>query len=187
MKHLYLSFLLLSSLAVSAQVEKGRYLVGGSVDISQLMQGETRNFNLSLTPQFGVFVVKGFAIGGRYSFGVASRRVFNEKEQQYMPSTVFTTAVGPELSYYPGKRALKGAISAYGNYTVYTRLYNGDVNNKNGFAVGGFLGMAYFFNENVMLKSGMYINTSGYEGDFPATRIGFSVGLAAVLNKKNKE
>lgn len=170
-----------------SQVEKGRYLIGGSVDISHLTQGETRNFNMALSPQFGVFVVKGFAIGGRYLFGVASRRVFNEKKQQYMPLTVFTTAVGPELSYYPGKKALKGAISAYGNYTVYTRLYNGDVNNKNGFAVGGFLGMAYFFNEHVMLRSGMYVNASGYEGDFPATRIGFSVGLAAVLDKKSKE
>lgn len=187
MKPITLLLLFFSFLAVSAQVDKGRYLIGGSVDISHLTQGEARNFNLSLSPQFGVFVVKGFAVGGRYSFGVASRRIFNEKKQQYMPLTVFTTAVGPELSYYPGKKALKGAISAYGNYTVYTRLYNGDVTNKNGFAAGGFAGMAYFFNNHIMLRSGMYINVSGYEGDFPATRIGFSIGLAAVLDKKNKE
>lgn len=187
MKSFFLLLLLFLSSAATAQVEKGRYLIGGSVDISHLTQGETRNFNLSLSPRFGVFVVKGFVVGGRYSFGVDSRRVYNKKEERYMPSTVFTTAIGPEISYFLGKKALKGLASVYGNYTVYTRLYDGDVTNKNGFAVGGFLGMAYFFNEHVMLKSGMYINASGYKGDFPATRIGFSVGLAAVLDKKNKE
>jgi hypothetical protein len=187
MKALITSLFVLLFFVGFSQVEKGHYLIGGSVDISHLTQGETRNFNLSLSPRFGVFAVKGFAVGGRYSFGVDSRRIYNKKEEKYMPSTVFTTSIGPELSYFLGKKALKGLASVYGNYTVYTRLYDGDVTNKNGFAVGGFLGMAYFFNEHVMLKSGMYINTSGYKGDFPATRIGFSVGLAVVLDKKNKE
>ncbi|MCW5908141.1 MAG: hypothetical protein KIS94_09800 [Chitinophagales bacterium] len=188
MKFGFTFLLFITMLAAHAQVGKGRYLIGGSVDISHLTQGtETRNFDMSISPRFGVFVVKGFAVGGRYSFGVASRRVFKQKENRYLPATTFTTAIGPELSYFIGKKPLKGLVSVYGAYTVYTRLFDGDVQNRNGFAGSGFLGMAYFFNPYVMLKSGMYVNIAGYEGEFPSTRIGFSVGVAAVLDKKKKE
>lgn len=182
----FLSFF--TMLTAYAQVEKGKYLIGGSVNISHLTQGETtRNFDMSLSPRFGIFVVNGFAIGGRYSFGVASRKVFKQKENRYLPATTFTTAIGPELSYFIGKKPLKGLVSVYGAYTVYTRLFDGDVQNRNGFAGSGFLGMVYFFNPYVMLKSGMYVNIAGYEGEFPSTRIGFSVGIAVVLDKKKKE
>jgi hypothetical protein len=187
MKKLLSTFFLLISIATFAQVEKGKYLIGGSVDISQLMQGEARNFNMSISPAFGVFVIKGLGIGGRYSFGVASRRVYNKKKEKYMPSTSFTTAIGPKVSYYIGKKAFKGLVSAYANYVVYTQLYNGNVTNLNGFSAGGFVGMAYFFNEHVAMESGMYLNGSGYKGEFPATRIGFSVGLAVVLDKKKQD
>lgn len=169
------------------QVEKGRYLIGGAVDISYTIQDEQRNFNMAIAPAMGVFVVKGLAIGGRYSFGVASRRTYNTSKEKYMPATTFTTGIGPKVSYYIGKKPLKGLVSANAGYSVYTRLYDGDVQNKNGFTAGGFLGMAYFFNQNLSLETGMYINASGYEGDFPTTRFGFSIGLAAFLDKKKQE
>ena len=57
-----------------AQTEKNRYLVGGSSDISEMVQGTSSSFNLSLSPSFGVFVVKNFAIGGLLSFGISNVR-----------------------------------------------------------------------------------------------------------------
>lgn len=187
MKALAVLSLLLCMFTGFSQVEKGRYLIGGAVDISYTIQEEQRNFNMTIAPAFGVFVVKGLAIGGRYAFGVGSRRIYNNKEERYMPATTFTTAIGPRISYYIGKKPLKGLVSAHGSYTVYTRLYDGDVDNRNGFQTGGFLGMAYFFNPNLSLETGAYINASGYTGDFPTTRFGFSIGLAALLDKKKKE
>src|SRR5690349_18994386 len=108
--------IILFSLGLKAQVERGRYLLGGNVDISSSYQGKNSGFNMSLTPSFGTFVVKGLAIGARYSFGISSARTFSESKNEYTSVTSFTSGIGPLVRYYIGKKPLKGLISANVNY-----------------------------------------------------------------------
>ena len=144
-------------------------------------------FNLSFTPSFGIFVVKGFAIGGRYSFGITSAKTFDNNKQEYVSVTTFTSGIGPLVRYYIGKKQLKGLISANVNYLTSTTLRKNNVTGTHGFSTTGFLGMAHFFNEHLSLECGLYISAASFVKQLPLTRVGFSVGLFAFLNKKKKE
>ena len=177
----------LFSTSVNAQVEKGRYLIGGNVDISSSYQGKNSGFNMSLTPSFGVFVVKGFAIGGRYSFGISSSKTYDRVKDEYTSVTTFTSGIGPLVRYYIGKKPLKGLISANVNYLTSTTLRKTSVSGTNGFSATGLVGFGYFFNPHISLDCGLYVSGQGFEKQLPVTRIGFSVGLFAFLDKKKKE
>lgn len=174
---------LVFGLYVSAQTDKGRYLVGGSADISDEFNAGTTNFNFSVGPAFAVFVVKGFAIGGQYSITLA-----DENEPGPTPS-IFSvqTFVGPYLKYYLGKKQLKGFASFTGGYSSYTALGGGSVISLNGFALTGKLGMAYFFNNYISLETAGYITAQGYQTLYPATRVGLSIGFFTFLDKKKQE
>lgn len=186
---LFLGIILINCLAhtAEAQVEKGRYTIGGNIDISGTRTGIERTFRMTVAPQFGVFVVKGFAVGARYSFGVAGSRTYNEDKKEFEVSTTYTTNIGPRLKYYYGKKQMKGYIMGHGGYSVATRVRKGNVFNRNGFTFGASLGMAYFVNNNIAIESGLYFDTSGYEKTLPTTRIGFSVGIFTFLDNKKKE
>ena len=182
-----LFFILLFSAGLQAQVERGRFLVGGSADISSSYQGKNSGFNLSLNPSFGVFVVKGFAIGGRYSFGVTSSRTFDNSKKEFVTTTTFSSGIGPLLRYYFGKKQLKGLVSANVNYLTSVTLRKNNVSGTTGYSALGLLGMAYFFNPHLSLETGLYISGTGFIKQLPVTRIGISVGLFAFLDKKKKE
>ena len=178
---------------LAAQTDKGKYLIGGNADLSEALLNTTSTFNLALSPSFGVFAAKNFAIGGIYSFGVNSVRSRNSNGS-YTTSTVFQPLVGPFLKYYIGKKQLKGVVSVNAGYTVYTRLRSTSnsnsgtsITNYDGFAVGWLAGMAYFFNPHVSLETGLYLNAAGYKGYLPTSRFGFSLGLYVFLDKKKQE
>ena len=184
---LYIFILLLTATACFAQVERGRYTVGGNVDISMSLQGDVRRFNMSINPAFGVFVVKGFAVGGRYQFGVGSVREFNTRDNEYQSVVTFSTAIGPQLKYYYGKKSLKGLVSANVLYLTSTTLRKSRVNGTQGMSANGLLGIAHFFNNNVALESGLYVTLQAVDKQLPITRFGFSMGLFVFLDKKKKE
>ncbi len=187
MKQSLAAIFLFSTFFCVAQTEKGKYVVGGAADISVMNHSGITNFSMDISPSFGIFVVNNFTVGARYSFGIRTNKSFDKSKDEYVTTTTFTTAIGPKLSYYIGKKQLKGLVSANAGYTVYTQMRKGNLVNKNGFMAGGFLGMAYFFNPHVALETGVYTNASGYKGDFPTLRIGFSVGFSVLLDKKKKE
>lgn len=185
-KALPLLFLFLTNF-LSAQTEKGKQLIGGSADVSMSFQGTTSTFFMSFNPTFAIFAVNNFAIGGRYSFGINSRRAYDETHKEYRSITTFTTAIGPLAKFYFGKKQMKGFISANGSYLVSTTLRKGNVSNSNGFAAGGGIGMAYFFNEHIGLETAFYVQASGYKGVLPTTRGGISIGIFALLDKKKRD
>jgi hypothetical protein len=172
---------------LSAQVEKGRYFVGGSVDISAAYTGKNSSFNMSLTPQFAAFVVKGLAIGGRYSFGISSARNFDNAKQEYVSVTTFSSGIGPLIKYYPGKKPLKGLISVNANYLTSTTLRKNNVSGTAGFNFTGLVGIAYFLNNHLGIESGIYYTATSFAKQLTTTRIGFSVGIFAFLNNKKPE
>jgi hypothetical protein len=192
MKPVLIMLSLLLSMCAFAQVEKGRFLVGGSADISQANQSapgghKISSFNLSIAPSFGAFVVKGFALGGRYAFGVGSNKSFSNSKKEYVTVTTFSSSIGPFARYYIGKKPLKGLISGSVNYLTSVTLNSGSVSGTDGFNATGLLGMAYFFNPHISLETGLYISGSSFKKQYPVTRIGLSVGFFAFLDKKKKE
>lgn len=184
------AYILLLSLLISvchAQTEKGRYIVGGNVDISGSIQGDVTRFNMAIAPSFGVFVVKGFAIGGRYSFGVSSVRQFDVDENEYRSTVTFSTAIGPLVKGYFGPKRLKGFATANIQYLTSTTMRKSRISGTQGFSTMGTVGIAHFFNKNVVLESGLYVSLQSVVKQLPITRIGFSVGLFVILDKKKKE
>jgi hypothetical protein len=177
-----------------AQTEKGMYSIGGSTNISEAIQSTTNTFSLALSPSFGVFVIRNFAVGGTYSFSVGSTRTLNTSNDVHTTTTSFTTLVGPFLKYYIGKKTMKPFVSANGGYSVYTSIRStsssgsiASLTNYDGAQWGGSAGIAYFFNPHVSLESALYITTSAYQTQIPTTRFGFSLGLYAFLDKKKTE
>ena len=181
-------------IAAHAQTEKGKLIVGGSVNISESVQSTTHTFNLALQPTFGAFVINNLAIGGTYSFSVGSTRTLNATTDVHSTTTTINTLVGPLVKYYFGNKPMKPFISANAGYSVYTQLRSNSspgssaaITNYDGGQFGGSAGIAYFFNQHIALESAMYITTSAYKTQIPTTRFGFSFGLYAFLDKKKQE
>lgn len=187
MKKAFLLFFVFVSICSFAQVEKGKYLVGGSADLSLSFQGKNNSFNMSLTPQFGAFVVRGLAIGGRYSFGISSTHNYDFNKKEYVNTSTFTSGIGPLIRYYIGKKPLKGVITASANYLTSTTLRKNSVSGTSGFNATGSVGIAYFFNPLLSLETAFYVTATGYEKQLPVTRGGFSVGFFFFLDNKKKE
>lgn len=186
-------FLALASI-MSAQTEKGMYIIGGSSNISEAIQSTSSTFSLALQPSFGAFVIRNFAVGGTYSFSVSSAKTVNATTDVRSTTSTFTTLVGPFLKYYIGKKAMKPFVMANGGYSVYTQIRSNSnpgnvasITNYDGFQMGASAGIAYFFNPHVALESALYVTTSGYQTQIPTTRFGFSLGLYTFLDKKKAE
>jgi hypothetical protein len=192
MRGIYTLVLVATVNFLPAQTEKGKLLIGGSVDISESLQSTTSTFNFSLAPSFGAFVVNNFAVGGVYSFTAGSSSVLNSNDTR-TTTTTLTTLVGPHLKYYIGKKAMKPFISANGGYSVYTRIRSttgnssSSLTNYDGFSTGGSVGIAYFLNPHISLESAVYLQASGYQTQIPSQRFGLSLGLYAFLDKKKTE
>jgi len=157
-----------------AQTDKGRLLLGGNIDMSFFRQDKRSQFNFAVRPSVGVFVFRNFALGGSYQFGISSN---SEDKAQ-----VFSSSIGPYVKYYIGKKMVKGYVAVLGGYQVRTRIKDGGVGNLNGFYAGGNVGVAYFFNPYVALESGLFLNASGFEGLYPATRFGLGIGVQVFLD-----
>lgn len=187
MKKLLIIFLTFLSVATFAQTEKGKYLVGGSADMSMSFQGKNNSFNMSISPQFSAFVIRGLAIGARYSFGISASKTYSNSKHEYVSTTTFSSGIGPLIRGYVGKKQLKGVFSAGANYLTSTTLTKNNVSGTSGYNVTGFVGAAYFFNTLLSLEFGLYLTNTGYQKQLPSTRGGFSVGFFVFLDNKKKE
>ncbi len=170
-----------------AQTEKGKYLVGGSADMSMSFTGINNSFNMSLSPQFSAFVTKGLAIGARYSFGISASKTFDNNKQEYVSVSTFTSGIGPLIRGYVGKKQLKGVFAAGANYLTTTTLRKNNVSGTSGYNATAFVGAAYFFNPLLSLEFGLYVTNTGYQKRLSTTRGGLSVGFFVFLDNKKKE
>ncbi len=184
----YLAIVLIFvSMGAIAQVEKGKYFVGGSADISVSYIGKNSGFNLGVSPNFGVVVVRGFVVGARYSFTISSAKNYDNTKKEYVTTTTYSSAIGPIFRYYPGKKQLKGVIVFNPAYLTTTTMRKSSVSGTHGFNLYGAAGIAYFVNDHISIETLLYANVSGYVKVLPTTRIGLSVGVFTFLDKKKKE
>ncbi|MDB5284183.1 MAG: hypothetical protein JWO06_3258 [Bacteroidota bacterium] len=179
--------MLLSTL--SAQTEKGNYLIGGSGDASLAFNYTTRSFNVAVQPTLAIFAIQNFAIGANFSFGVSGSHTINATTNVAKETNSFNTSLGPLLKYYIGKKGLKAVISANTAYLITTGIRTetntGPSQALEGFVVGGSVGLAYFISPHMSLEPALYITATGYQTQYPTTRIGVSLAFYGFLDKKN--
>lgn len=168
MKHFFTLILLGSFFVVSAQIEKGTVMVGGSLS---LKTGEGAS-EFSLDPNIGFFVANNFAVGGHVKF--SSRELGTTKVNEF--------GIGPFARYYFGVTNTKPFVVTELDYLSSTRKVAGLPNTTAsglGFLFG--MGFAAFINDAVAVEGvtgynySKYKNTEGVSGF--AMRFGFQIYL----------
>jgi len=166
-----LTILLLSTLSLFSQTEKGKYLLGASSNIgasftkqkfkSNTTTQEYGNTNtFSLSPHIGYFVADNFAIGIELAMSFSNYKDKNNHSSSANNTYVFA----PFLKYYFSQNEFKPFLFAeYGIGTHHSKhdspYYNYDGKNKlSVLAIGG--GVSYFINTTIGLDLGVNYSRS---------------------------
>ncbi|MBZ9651543.1 outer membrane beta-barrel protein [Psychroflexus montanilacus] len=153
MKHFFFFSILLLSLSLSAQINKGNWLVGGSATFAYSESkpndiSDSRSFNINLSPRVGYFFWDRLAFGLRANF----TRSRTERETNTNRFNRYFTA--PFARYYilESDKILNPFVeSSYGFDAI-----NSD--NSREFTLSG--GLAVFVNKNISYEASLnYINT----------------------------
>ena len=173
-KLLFVFFLMISASQLSAQINKGQWLAGGSVGFT--VQGSTNTglgdaTNISVSPDAGYFFIHNLAGGLRLNF-----QVTNPKEVRAITQYV----VAPFVRYYFLPAAQKVNIFADASYGFgsYNNGYNSYSINQYSFAAGP----AVFLSPNTALE--FVFAYSSYGGEFTTPRFssfGFNIGFQVHL------
>ncbi len=197
MKSFLISLMILATMALSAQTERGRFMISGqtALDFSYLSD-DTKNvrstggtigqesYILNISPAVGYFVADNFAIllQGEY---IKEDSDYENKMSQF--------SIIPSLSYYmPTNGPLRPFVMAgigYANVTQYLPYNNTTARHSfSGYTWSGGLGLAYFINNWISLSLSLQysdINTS-YSGDtslkIKARGLGAGVGFSLFFN-----
>ena len=138
-----LSFIFVSP--VFSQTEKGSLLLGGGFGFGQ---SETENASItsaSISPNIGVFIADGFALGIRPFAAVARVNGVNNPSLGITPFVRYYINTGDKI---------KPFLAANLGYTASTVVnpFNQERDWVGGFSAGGGPGLAIFLNRNVALE-----------------------------------
>lgn len=182
---LLLSALLLapSVLAQSYAIDKGSYLLGGTVgftsqggDLYDAGDGD-RATTITLNPTFGYFVTPGLAIGGNVQFQKTSQGDFSTS----------TVGIGPSLAYYFGQPTSK--VYPFISASVGYSSLSADAGSFGSTSISGYQfgvtgGLSYMLARNVALTGGVfYQNQTFTESGMSASgdTFGFQGGVTAFI------
>lgn len=167
-------FLIFASHPLISQTEKGTHLVGGQFRLDNLIREGNDLFTVGLSPNYGYFVLKNFAIGARIDL-------------QYLKSgdrDVLSFAGIPFVRYYiPGKSRVRfylatgvggGIISVDGDGAG---LFEWDIGP----------GLDFFINEHVALETTFFYEGIQQEGSNYVSSVGFRLGFQVFLFKSDDE
>lgn len=154
MKHLFFFSILLVSLSLSAQINKGNWLVGGSATFAYSESkpndiSDSRSFNINLSPRVGYF------FWDKLAFGIRANLTRSRTERETNTNRFNRYFTAPFARYYilESDKMLNPFIeSSYG-----FDLYNFD--NSREFILKG--GLAVFVNKNIAYEVSLnYIDTT---------------------------
>lgn len=125
--------------SVSAQTEKGDWLVGGNV----MVNTTDNNTNIAISPTAGYFFFNNFAAGGIFSFG-------HSKSGE---TKITSVSAGPFARYYFLKGNLKPLVLAEFEFgSTSTRVGSiKETGSRRSMLLGG--GLAAFVNRNVAIET----------------------------------
>jgi hypothetical protein len=177
-KILFASFVLALSFPVSAQINKGQWLVGGSIGFESSKFGDdddSKVTSFSLSPNAGYFFINNLAGGARLNF----QRV-KEEESDAASSFLFA----PFLRYYFLPVAQKVNIFADASYGFGSIKFGDESESYNQFAFGA--GPAVFLSPNTALEFTLQYRSEGgdaFGGDDRQNHFGLNIGFQIHLGK----
>ena len=171
---LFTVFLVAIFSSLTAQIEKGRLLVGGNVGISSVLV-ENSDFNTTsfgINPNVGVFVSDGLAVGGGISLGA----VWSQREP------FFSIGLSPFIRYY-----LPSFFFGEASFTYRTTI--SDFNDQNSFNISPAIGYAIFINDFIAIEPAVVADflLESDENSLNATIISGRVGFQIYLDKLGRE
>jgi hypothetical protein len=184
-KHiLILSFVLLVNL-MSAQIDKGNWMVGGSGFIQNYKVEYTSNnttqnqsvFALQISPNIGFFILDKFAVGGLLTFNFNNPSGSNNSSQGY--------GIAPFTRYYFLQTDKPINFFAQASFEYSEGRTNNTASIKNfsrGYAFKA--GPAIYFNSSVALEVTLNYSSSKNSDNIKGTLFGAGVGLQIHLEKK---
>ncbi|OQP39874.1 hypothetical protein A4H97_16780 [Niastella yeongjuensis] len=177
-KVLIAASLLVCSNAIFAQVNKGQWLVGGSVGFDHSSQGDNKQTDITIAPDAGYFFINQLAAGLRPEFGYTKTKTKSGTSTNTGSSTSFGLA--PFVRYYfmPSGQMLN--IFADASYGF------GSSKEKGGESVSGNYyqikaGPAVFLTPNTALEFALYYKSYGGDAfevaDDRQNHFGLNVGF----------
>ncbi len=143
----------LSIAMVSAQTEKGTYLLGGGASF----QTSDGNSAFTLSPNVGYFFINNFAAGLRLSV--------------YATDGYHAYTVGPFARYYFGT-STSGKFFGQAGINV-----GGAKNTDSEVGVGVGVGYALFLNKSIALETAAYYDKTGHSKGLFTLGVGFQIHL----------
>ena len=187
-KYVLTALVAISSLAVSAQTDKGQWLVGGNGSFDHSKQDEVKTSIITFSPNAGYFFINNLAGGLRVSLN----RVSNKTEifDNEIKSTSTATSIAPFVRYYflpiSPKAKLFGDAS-YGFGQQKNKLEDESEKQKFGtFTISA--GPAFFLTPNTALELSVnYKNVKYKDADESTGSIGLAVGFQIHLGGGSKK
>lgn len=197
MRTFFIACMLMTAAALSAQTEKGRFIISGqtSIDLSYTVdytknansssgQITQENYNINIAPAIGYFVADNFAISLQGDY-LLQDGDYMEKMSQFtlMPSAMYYVPTAGKL------RPLLSVGAGYANISQYIPITPTATSKHSfsGFTWGVAAGAAYFINRYISLDLSLQysdINTS-YSGDssmkIKMNGIGGAIGFTLYL------
>ncbi len=181
MKKSIIAFLmLLITAGTYAQFNKGRMLVGGQVSFTNTPNSEFKGNALSLTPQFGYFVINNLAVGAGINFNAQKNKsdnyTYSNTSMQFQPFVRYYFKPGIFLhgSYGIGDGKAKSGSEEY-SYNIYSWT--------------GSAGYAIFLNDHVAIEPMLgykwnTVNDKGTDGaKTSSSSLYFQIGFQIYLGR----
>ncbi|WP_159430938.1 outer membrane beta-barrel protein [Flavobacterium segetis] len=182
-KHiLILSFVLFVNL-MSAQIDKGNWMVGGSgnfTNYKSTFQSNNTEFTqtgsgISISPNLGYFVVDNFAVGTAVGFNFSNPSGANNNSHSY--------GISPFVRYYfrKAEKIINPFLQTSYGFSE-GKSESGGSNKSRGYTIKG--GSAIFFNSSVALELSLNYNSSKYNSDTTYNDLTIGIGFQIHLEKK---
>lgn len=168
--------LLLFSVHLKAQIEKGNFMIGGNMDLRY-------NTNFSSGTLVGLFNPNvGYFVGRRLALGMNA--VISGTLNRSFQSNSF--AISPYARYYFGVREHAALFAQVSTGILATKTKYQDIHTSTlDPYIGLGIGHTYLINKHIGLETQLY--TDNIFNHSQGTAIGFKVGLQIYVGKKKKE
>lgn len=190
-RFLLVSFLVMFVFGAYAQVEKGKFLLGGATGFSfssqtnsyqyesSLLNEEHKEQTIELTPRIGYFVIDNLAVGLQGE--IASQKTKSGSDDWGDPTN--TTGLSLFGRYYLGGSAVKGFGQANLGFAAHS-FGEEDWQKYSGLTYGGRLGVAYFLNPKLSLdlsvgyNAGKFSSKEDFNPEIENSQVDFGIGIS---------
>lgn len=166
-------FVALAVFQADAQVEQGRKMVGGMLDLDLAFDDDDDAFVFSFTPRYGVFVVDRIALGG--SLGINYNKIGEG-------NSVTDFSLGPFARLYIlGGGDLQMFLDARASYLYSRQEIASRSDTEHGFQFLGGPGLSYFLTDDISLDITLAYNYRTFGEDASSSNLKLLAGFQIFL------